>query len=158
MNIKSPYTLVVIDMQPYFTAARGKRILANCQKEIQTARKLNNYILFVEYENCGRTDQRLIDLVNGYHKTLTVVKNDDDGSWELQKALRYLQQHKKPLKVCGVNTDMCVYDTVYGLLKVMPWIKIKVVEDACDSYQDHMYGLTLLKKLNNVMKFEEEAA
>jgi nicotinamidase-related amidase len=146
------YVLVVIDMQPYFESSQGERVIANCQREIREARARKNYILFLEYENCGRTDQRLLNLVQGYPHTSIVIKADDDGSEEITKELRYKNFRRTRLRVCGVNTDICVFWTVVGLEVTMPNTQVEVVFDACDSHVDHDGGIDRLKQLNNVQQ------
>ncbi|CAB4196762.1 Isochorismatase-like [uncultured Caudovirales phage] len=136
------YTLIVIDVQSSFTAAKQKRVLTNCEKEIDKAIKNNCSIVFVEYFDCGKTSKRLTNLTINYRKTYIVTKYDDDGSPEILSLFKS-NRLPKNIKVCGVNTDACVLDTVCGLsnLKRFKSSKIEVISNACGSDYNHKNGL-----------------
>jgi hypothetical protein len=142
------YSLVVIDMQKAFTAARRKRVLLNCEKEINKAIKNNCSIIFVEYFNCGKTIKKLTDLTKNYKKTYTVTKNNDDGSPEISCLFKSNRLPAKNIKVCGVNTDACVLDTVCGLSHSNRFSKsiIDVIANACDTSYNHEQGLQQISR------------
>ena len=146
--------LVVVDMQPDFTASQNRRTIAAVKEEVRGARTRNEEIIIVEYVNCEPTDSRITDLTKDYEKVKTVVKIDNDGSEEILKILKESaidQEGIVPhLRICGVNTNACVRETVKGLKrKLNPPFQIDVIGDACNerysSAQEHLMSLLELK-------------
>ncbi len=131
-----PATLIVVDMQPSFTAANKPSIIVGVTREILEAKRRNWGIIFLEYkptDEMGRTHEGFSSLIRGYRHKARVTKNDDDGSLEVVKAIRRREFGKRTLRVCGVNVDCCVFDTVNGLLDRLEQVQIQVVKDACGS-------------------------
>lgn len=126
------YTLVVIDMQDIFRSATHMNPLVGVTREVMTAIAKRQYILYVEFDE-ARTLTPLLNLVKGYRKFGKVMKRFSDGSGEIIKCLKRKNFPFKKLRVCGVNSDACVLDTVNGLLKKLPNSKIEVVKNACAS-------------------------
>ncbi len=124
-------TLVVIDMQPSFSSASEPRVVSGVTREIIYSKMKDEPVVFVEFVDCLPTYTSLLNLLKGYRKRSRIRKNDDDGSDEIINCLNRRGYHTDHLKVCGVNADCCVYDTVEGLLKKLPNTKIEVVKDAC---------------------------
>ena len=149
------YTLAVIDMQDQFLNRFeemdqcNQRVFDNCKNEIAKAISDNANILFVEYEEYGPTNSELLDLVNdsSYELFNQIIKVDDNGSREIAKAIKTLSLPKEKIKICGINTEYCVYATVKGLLQAMRKSKIEVLTDACDSPWDHEIGIEILEDL-----------
>jgi len=142
------YTLVIIDMQKYFDTSQKKSVIANCRKEIKKAIKTNNHIMFVEYCGCGKTDTRLTNMTKGYPKKSIVTKKWDGGADEVTKKIQEWKLARKNLRVCGVNTDACVYKTVIGLRFNLPKSNIFLVKNACNTSRKtgHTWALKELKK------------
>lgn len=140
------YTLVVVDMQTYFSAANDKSVLQNCKNEVAKAMDKGAAIIFVEFIGCGRTIPGLVKLTKYYDRVFIVRKDDDDGSREVRKVIKDNKLPANKIKVCGVNTDCCVLETVLGLNTLMKPSKMKVLAYACNSEYDHTYGLHLLQK------------
>ncbi len=145
-----PYILVIIDMQPYFECE--KQILETCKKEIKKAIDNKNHIIFLEYVDCGVTDNELMLLVikKGYSNYSIVSKNKNDGSTAIAEQVKSEHVNLSSFRVCGVYTDQCVFDTVRGLLRVFPGCNVEVMKDAVRTretliqieYLDRMQGLT----------------
>lgn len=114
-------TLLIIDMQEEFEAACGSRIIQGCSREISEAMNRGDAILFVEYDMSPRvpTLPALTRLTKGYRNKFSVKKKGDDGSREV---VGKVWDHDLPtaFRVCGVNSDCCVWDTVYSLRELMP--------------------------------------
>lgn len=142
------YTLIIIDMQNEFKASRKKSTIEACKNEIKIAMKNNAGIIFVEYYYTGRTLKALRDLTKFYEKLVIITKENDGGGNEVAAAINHFR-FSKTLKVCGVNTDMCVYSTVEELIYKDDF-NIQVVSNACNSELDHKKGLSKLKKLGQV--------
>jgi hypothetical protein len=145
------YTLVVIDIQPEFEWS-ARKVLAPVKQEIHKAMQALQPILFVEYQGSGETLVK--PEVQGYRRHFTATKANDGGSREVQEAIRRFRLPRNNLRVCGVNTDYCVYSTIKGLDNP----KIEVVAPACwsdwegtGSPANHNAGLQRLAKLPNVV-------
>jgi nicotinamidase-related amidase len=151
------YTLCVIDMQDYFTSSRGKRVRRSCIREINKAMRDKATILFVEYspEHYGTTIPLLTDVVKKakYYRSYHVAKHSNGGGFEVVEFLKQKHLPRMNLRVCGVNTDYCVKDTVSGINARLKRSNINIVADACDSRSGttgHKLGLSYMKKLSNV--------
>lgn len=149
--MKNKYTLVVIDMQDQFFASRSQLVRDNCKKEIIDAKNKGNNIIFVEYQQCGRTINPLLKLAKGYKKSLVILKRRPDGSHEVSEAITH---HNLPrrVRVCGVNTDACVQRTVLGLSLNYFIDEIEVVKDACNSdyYHGNYNGINAMRAFDKV--------
>lgn len=126
-----PATLVVVDMQPDFEAAFNPDVVIGVAKQIMLAKHKKWPVILLEYAGCSRTHQGFSDLLSGYPRRARISKSDDDGSYEVVRALERREFPFKNLRVCGVNTDACVWSTVDGLLKRLPKSYLEVVKDAC---------------------------
>lgn len=142
------YVLCVIDMQDEFEVAADSRVGINVQREIQLAISDDAHVLFVEYNGSGDTLPELTRLTKTTSKAHTVIKTGDDGSKAIVAALKEYDIPNHHLKIVGVNTDYCVYRTVHGLRRKLPFYsQIEVIADACDSQWSHVEGLTNLHAL-----------
>lgn len=126
------YTLVVIDMQEIFKSATHINPLVGVTREVMIAKTKKYPILYVEFDE-ARTLSQLTNLVKKYSKYAKVMKRFCDGSSDIIRALRRKNFPNNKLRICGVNSDACVLDTVKGLLKKLPDSKIEVVTNACAS-------------------------
>lgn len=125
------YTLLVIDMQQWFDP-KINTIVA-CKRTIKKAVKDKAFILFVEYYECGRTMKELLSLVENYNNIFYVIKKEDNGSKYVQLAMNHLNLPIGHIKVCGVNTDECVQQTILGLQKLYADSNIEVIANACNA-------------------------
>ena len=128
--------LVIVDMQYDFAQSFNSRIINECVKEIRRAKSLRLPIFIVEYVDCGSTVEEIMDAVNGYKKTYAIEKVDDDGSKDLQQEFCRNNFSFNSLRVCGVNSWICVAETVCGLNKIYPKMKIYLNNKACGSFGD----------------------
>ena len=158
--------LVVVDMQPRFGCSQVDWMIENVSREIRAAKKAGHVIIFLEYTdgiNGGTgvsvkdaTDRRLIDLVSDYDRALVVHKSVRDGSKKVSTVLvGYYMSGRNDIRVVGVETPVCVAETVNGLAKAMPAAKITVVGDACNSGDGnfpypHTYGQERIETRANV--------
>lgn len=121
-------------MQTHFEAASDPNVVASVAKEIIYTRIHCGSIIYLEFLGCGSTFQSLFDLTKGYKHRARVIKDSDDGSDEVIKCLKRRNFFQNNLRICGVNTDCCVYSTVEGLLEKLPYSKIQIIKNACNSY------------------------
>jgi len=126
-------TLVIVDMQPVFKASKDPNTIIAVTHEIFMAKQNNHAIIIVEYARSGRTHTGFDDLLKGYPHKARIRKRDDDGSKEIVRALCRRNFPMQTLRVCGVNTDCCVYETVTGLIKKLSKTQVEVVKNACNS-------------------------
>ena len=126
------YTLIVIDVQYYFMAARSKSLQNNIIREIKKAAALSNPIVFVEY--AGETIWGVRYAVENYPHAYEVAKMGVNGGREIHALLK----HKglcKTLRVCGVQTEACVFQTVSELFDIADY-DITLVSSACGSVDE----------------------
>lgn len=150
------YTLAVIDMQDHFLQRivenykSTQRVIDNCKVQVSKAIKDKAHIVFVEYSNYGTTTKDLTDLAKKakYKKHFHTVKSDDNGGSEIAETIKAHRLTQDKIKICGINTEYCVYATVKGLMHEMENAEIEVITDACDSSWDHEYGVEVLKTLS----------
>lgn len=134
------YTLVVVDMQPFYT--KDASTIANVLREVEAARQGNCNIIFLwvpylsplQEAAFEPTHRAILDVVKDYDKAhwAEVSKLSADGAYQVLNACRYHGFASKRFRVCGVNTDLCVLDTVNGLLERCDAI-VEVVKDACNT-------------------------
>lgn len=139
MNTNDEYTLVVIDMQPLFTA--DSTTINNVTREVKLARQRQNNIIFlwIPYFSAFQADlfagtyPAILKAVQGYdpNNWKETTKLIQDGSREVLQTCAKKHFQSKRFRLCGVNTDMCVLDTVKGLLATPTVEAIEVVKDAC---------------------------
>jgi len=127
------YSLVIIDMQPVFKASQEPGLVQPITREIQLAKKKGYPIVVVEYETKGKgknTLEYIAKKVREYGSF--VIKNTDDGAWAIIPMLKARTRSKK-VRVVGVNTAACVYQTVCSLAE--EGYKVQVIADGCwDSF------------------------
>ena len=130
--------LIVIDMQPGFGATES--VLDAVVHEVKKARRRNEWVLVVEYEARGRTPYRITRELKGYKKYDKVIKERNDGGTAIFNRLtRRRWSFSYPVvprashfKVCGINTDACVFETVRSLSYLKG--KVTVLSHACAHY------------------------
>lgn len=141
--------LIVIDMQESFPAALRPETIKNCQSLIKDAVDKNNPILFLEYEYNPSTLKELTSLTSKYSFVNTIRKITDGGSDNIEQFFFRCRIKPKNIIICGVNTDMCVYETVHGLAHSRANYNITVVNKACNtpSIVGHIQAIDSMKKL-----------
>lgn len=131
--------LIVIDMQEdYYSAARRKGVLKAVKREIKDAKERNALIIFVEfpqYEDSARTYKSLTNITKNYYKCMFVFKDGPDGSNDI---VEFCLENDidlsrfKHIRVCGVEANCCVEETVRGLMEYYQNDNVifHVIEDA----------------------------
>jgi nicotinamidase-related amidase len=137
-----------IDLQHGFKAADNPRIIKAAQEEVRRAIRFNYGIIFLQYWGFGPTFPEIKHIARNYDNKITVQKNDDDGGANVLDAAFEKGFNLNKFRVCGVNTDMCVYDTIYSLTHLSPASKILVRKDGCGSCCKNDFGK--FKELRNV--------
>lgn len=134
-------TLVIVDMQPGFTASLHLATLLQVERRIVEAKSHGWAIVVLENESHlhGHTHEQLLKHLAGYKRYVVVPKSDDDGSREVIDACVQAGFDLNFVEVCGVNTDACVKKTVEGLIVKSPLSSILVFRKAC--YSDTPDGM-----------------
>lgn len=122
---------VVIDMQPEFKQPSYKRIIPHIRMKIGGAKYFDHHVIFVEYKDCGDTLPELVKDTKAHHpsKVHFITKKGCNGAIELSKKLRKLKIER--INVGGVNSDVCVMETIEGVALLMPELKVSVLESCC---------------------------
>lgn len=102
-------------MQRIFNSANYEEVIEGVIKEIEYAKKKNAWIMFVEFEGFGRTKSKILKHAKEYKKKVKVIKKDQNGAYEIISKAKEKGIPIKNLRVCGVCTTECVFDTVVGL-------------------------------------------
>ena len=133
--------LCIIDMQPTFLAAKSKKLIQTIVKEVKSSLEKKEHILIVEYFEQGKTCKEILAAVKEYNKVSFIMKKKNDGSKQIMNYLsNFSEISKETIRICGVNTFLCVRSTAISLAKKMPNSKIVLLENACghnDSYGDY---------------------
>jgi nicotinamidase-related amidase len=126
--------LVVVDMQPGYPAALDALTQWFVKQEILRHREQNLPILLVEFDahEMGETFDCIKSLIEGYDRGRIISKRGDDGSAEILKACRQFGFSPDSFRICGVNSDACVLETVQGLVVKHPTCLITIPQDACN--------------------------
>jgi len=121
------YTLVIVDMQPWFEAANDPKTIEVIVEEIRKAKAVNAFIIVLEYDLSDKflepeeenTSPEIMKELEGYENVAVEIKDRDDGSIWISSVLHLHQIINQPVKVCGINTDACVLRTVEGLDSIL---------------------------------------
>jgi hypothetical protein len=124
----SPPTLCIIDVQPYFKAAR--RVTAAVVKQIHEHRRMGSSIILVEYDpiKLGHSSEEILIALSDYGRSIRVVKRYDDGSDEIADKAHDRKISLKNINICGVNACCCVKETALGLAKM--GCNVKLIKEA----------------------------
>jgi hypothetical protein len=102
----------IVDVQPRFDAAIY--VVDEIVRCVNLFRHMDSPIVVVEYSTAGETYEPIMSALDGYSKLYRVTKNQDNGSYEVAKALVDVPSNR--IIMAGVNTCYCVRDTAYGLI------------------------------------------
>ena len=106
--------LVVIDLQEDFS--RSAKVVEDFAcRQIQLAKKRGDRIFLVNYQGSGPTIQSVEKNLRGYPFLHFIYKRTDSGATSILKEIKAKKLSPSKIRVCGVNYDACVYETVAGL-------------------------------------------
>ena len=96
---KCSTALVVVDMQHEFrdscrepsVSGRGD-VLHSTKILVRSAVRDGLPIIFLEYRGSGRTYRVLKQACKGYNRSITLLKDDNDGSAEVMQACKHLRK------------------------------------------------------------------
>lgn len=139
--------LVIVDMQPKFTASNNPALLTAIAQQIELAMRNSFTIIVLEYGDleagknpqslrCGDTHEQLMRPMLfpcRYSQLVTAEKLGNDGSALVLHACAVRCLTNPIFRVCGVNTDACVSATVFGLAVRRPKSRVEVIVNACNT-------------------------
>jgi len=133
-SLVMPSVLVVIDMQPGYPASQDAVTQWFVKQEILRQSERNLPVLLVEFDahEMGETFESIRCLVESYEHGHIIDKRSSNGSAEILSACRRLQLPSEAFRICGVNSDACVLETVQGLLSAHSTCLITLPQDACN--------------------------
>ena len=125
-----PYVLCIIDMQPYgFNNANI--IIENVLTLVREAINKKAFVVVAQFKNAGNTHSSIVNALQDYPYKAYGWHNRNDKSPIIQNILREKRVFVRSIKICGVNTEYCIWATVNGLARKY-YIPIKVIESACN--------------------------
>ncbi len=126
--------LVVMDMQPGFKAAEDAITQWFVKQEITRAREEGRPIIIVEFDahEMGETFDSIKALIEGYDRAVIIPKSQDDGSTEIFNACEKNNFSTASFRMCGVNSDACLLESIQMMAEKLPMCRITVVQDACN--------------------------
>lgn len=129
---KDAALLICIDMQtPFLGADNADQILAMVEL-CREARRLNRHIFLIEDTHGMRTEQRILEVVEGYDKLHTLSKSQWDGSLQVAMKCTELRIEPSSIDVGGAYDSQCVSATLIGMRdQWFPCTPITVHRNAC---------------------------
>lgn len=126
-------SLIIIDVQNDFLGdlrnvkgtTKTRRFINNVCATIKEFRKKNYEIILLNYKNCGKVHDSVMNALENFNHRV-IYKNADDGGMNLKK---HLSNHNK-LVFCGMNTNFCVKDTIFGTKFYYPQKEFSLVKKA----------------------------
>lgn len=136
--------LCIIDMQYHFENS-ARVIINQVVHQVKLAQRRRDPIIVVEYdsdsiaEGDDETFTEIVDAIGEYPQKFLCKKENDDGGIEIVDVLKANKIFHSTLRLTGVNTDCCVFDTGCSLLDF--GLKLEVSGSATNSNNDHEWGL-----------------
>ncbi len=127
--------LVVVDVQENIihTIAKKTQVLASMRAIIQASTVLKVPIIVTEQENLGKIISEIANLLNG---DVPRVRKIAFSCWSNSVFKRKLRaKRRKIVLVCGIETHICVLQTVLSLLE--SGFRVVVLEDGASSHDRH---------------------
>ena len=106
-------------------------IIKNVEQLVQRAVLEKAFIVVAQYKGCGETHVHIRRAIKKYPYKEYIWHTKNDKSKPIQEALHRRHIFTRQLKICGVNTEYCIKDTVHGLAKKFR-VPIHVLEQACN--------------------------
>lgn len=127
--------LCIVDMQYKFSS--HEECLEGVLYQIYLAKRRNAPIVVLEYEDYGPTHDRIQKALENYSEVSVVIKSTDDGSREFLGEFDSDPDFDR-VRVVGVNTCYCVFETAAGLISEGFIVEIPKSATACTcGYERH---------------------
>ncbi len=146
-----PPVLIVVDMQLEFKASRDQQTQDAVANEIKKAIAHQEAIIFLQYaDSKSATYQSLLALVEGYRFCTIREKETDGGAAEVFEACMDEGYWPENFRICGVNADGCIFETVVGLRAKLRNSRIEVLRAACHTDSGYANWPKKFANLKNV--------
>lgn len=119
-------------MQPDFPSSLDTFVIEGVLNQIRLAKRRKAGIVIIEYIGSGKTGNRILKSLTTYQHVICVKKSTNDGSRSIVNAISKHNFSKQCIRLCGVNTGACVFQTAIGLSNKFPKTIIEFVENACN--------------------------
>lgn len=144
-----PYVLCIIDMQPV-GFENSLFILKEVLDLVKEAILEKAFIVVSQFTRCGDTHEEIRQELENYPYKEYLCHKKNNKSNKIREILISRNLFVRKIKVCGVNTEYCVKDTVHGLSKKYR-IPIQVIERACNGNEKYAReALDIMKSYKNV--------
>lgn len=145
--------LLIIDMQEGFPTAGETLTIATLLEELRFAAAYEEPVLSLTYQGFGKLVPALENSLSHYGSRLklySVVKvGTDSGAAEVLELLESENLTPERIRVCGVNINFCVKETVEQLAAALPGTTLEVL--ACGCYCERGRDFSSFSHLDNVV-------
>ena len=138
-----PYVLTIIDVQYKFDPCETA-VLQNIYGMVERAVQDGAFIIVAHYGDVivrekGHPESTLSSILSriaDYGHTAFVAREHRNKSPVIVPIINGLNLASQTVKVCGLYTDLCIHDTIRGLLRSLPGeYNVEVFLDACIYYR-----------------------
>lgn len=136
-----PVSLIISDVQRCFGSCTDALVDA-VERQVKLAISRRWNIIVLEYDSCnrGRTDARILKLLESYDPcrwTWWDKGRCNGGGPQVTMSCDDFRYNSAVFRVVGVNTDECNLDTITGILWRFPRSLIRVIREACNTDSGH---------------------
>lgn len=130
-----------IDLQKIFLGGdQGEcfpTVVKTAQAEALRARRYKYGAILLECKGYGRTVSPIYELLHDYDKLALPIKEEMDGGREVLAAILDNKYDPDIIRVCGVNTDQCVFHTVQTIHRLSYKSDIILLKDGCGTNNNY---------------------
>lgn len=157
--------LIIVDLQNTYLERIHPEVVKPMMEYVYNLLQLQKFdlIINVSYNDpLGRTtDKKLNKILDTIPKVVHISKDCDDGSWHIGKTLyaKGLYSDDCRIEIVGVNTDACVFSTVYGIVREQNWYSKNIYvhkRGSATEYGSDEYEIALQKLLDMKVNIIEE--
>ena len=160
-----PYILTIVDVQYKFNPFQDTDAICKVCELVNTAIIDKAFIVLAHYgselvqkrKHSESTIWSIIMMLDNYEHKAFVNREHCNKEPVIIPVIANLHLDQRLIKVCGLYTDLCVHDTVKGLIKKLPEFKIELFMDACIYYSDTGLCKAVInfRKIDNLVMINE---
>ncbi|MBI5174523.1 MAG: hypothetical protein HY986_16685 [Candidatus Melainabacteria bacterium] len=145
--------LLIIDMQEGFPTAGETLTIATLLEELQFAAAYQETVVSLTYQGFGKLVPALENSFSHYGSRLKLYSVEkvgtDSGASQVLELLEAENLAPTRIRVCGVNINFCVRETVENLAAALPATTLEVI--ACGCYCERGRDFSSFPHLDNVV-------
>ena len=108
--------LCIVDMMPYFPTSWVRSLKTEIIKQIKELNVEKDYVMVVEYNNCGKTHYDILNAVRHSGCFYSIItKQYNGGGKEILNECKKVGLHDRHFRLCGVNKSACILETAIDL-------------------------------------------